>query len=179
MNAFGLDRNYTVAAMLHNDKHVVKMNIEYCQLMSTAHRVLDGEEYYDKTKNNRRIKRWRLDDVHMENTLYKASHINHPTNIWVRSTVGNYLWMYGLWESLAEEYTHRYGKVHASWEKLHNELAMPPKNIPDGPFQEIPQAMPDDVKRDDFVEAYQEYFRIYNAHFSKWTNRPTPEFMFV
>ena len=38
--------------MLHNDKHVVKMNIEYCQLMSTAHRVLDGEEYYDKTKNN-------------------------------------------------------------------------------------------------------------------------------
>ena len=131
MNAFGLDRNYTVSAMLHNDKHVVKMNIEYCQLMSTAHRVLDGEEYYDKTKNNRRIKRWRLDDVHMENTLYKASHINHPTNIWVRSTVGNYLWMYGLWEALAEEYTHRYGKVHASWEKLHNELAMPPKNIPD------------------------------------------------
>ena len=113
MNAFGLDRNYTVAAMLHNDKHVVKMNIEYCQLMSTAHRVLDGEEYYDKTKNNRSIKRWRLDDVHMENTLYKASHINHPTNIWVRSTVGNYLWMYGLWEALAEEYTHRYGKVHA------------------------------------------------------------------
>ena len=179
MDAFGLDRNYTVAAMLHNDKHVVKMNIEYCQLMSTAHRVLDGEEYYDKTKNNRRIKRWRLDDVHMENTLYKASHINHPTNIWVRSTMGNYLWMYGLWEALAEEYTHRYGKVHASWEKLHNELAMPPKNIPDGPFQEIPQAMPDDVKRDDFVEAYQEYYRKYKAHFSKWTNRPTPEFMFA
>ena len=78
MNAFGLDRDYTVAAQLHNDKHVVKMNIEYPQLMSTAHRVLDGEEYYDRTKNNRRIKRWRLDDVHMENTLYKASHINHP-----------------------------------------------------------------------------------------------------
>ena len=37
MNAFGLDHNYTVAtAMLHNDKHVVKMNIEYCQLMSTV-----------------------------------------------------------------------------------------------------------------------------------------------
>ena len=47
MNAFGLDRNYTVAAMLHNDKHVVKMNIEYCQLMSTAHRVLDGDDIAD------------------------------------------------------------------------------------------------------------------------------------
>ena len=74
MNAFGLDRDYTVAAQLHNDKHVVKMNIEYPQLMSTAHRVLDGEEYYDRTKNNRRIKRWRMSDIHMENTLYKASH---------------------------------------------------------------------------------------------------------
>ena len=131
MNAFGLDRDYTVAAQLHNDKHVVKMNIEYPQLMSTAHRVLDGEEYYDRTKNNRRIKRWRMSDIHMENTLYKASHINHPTNIWVRATASNYLWMYGLWESLAAEYTHRYGKVHGSWAKLHEELKTIPKNIPD------------------------------------------------
>ena len=102
MNAFGLDRDYTVAAMLHNDKHVVKMNIEYCQLMSTAHRVLDGEEYYDKTKNNRRIKRWRLDDVHMKhpNISYQSA-----TNIWVRSTV----YYYGCMVcGSAKEYTHRY-----------------------------------------------------------------------
>ena len=49
-----------------------------------------------------RIKRWRMSDIHMENTLYKASHINHPTNIWVRATASNYLWMYGLWESLVQ-----------------------------------------------------------------------------
>ena len=93
--------------MLHNDKHVVKMNIEYPQLMSTAHRVLDGEEYYDKTKNNRRIKRWRLD----VRSIWRTHSTKHLISI-TRQTSGcdpphlTYLWMYGLWESLAEEYTH-------------------------------------------------------------------------
>jgi hypothetical protein len=47
---------------MHLDKHVVKMIIEYAQLMSTAHRFLDGEEYIDLTANGRRIKRWRMND---------------------------------------------------------------------------------------------------------------------
>lgn len=179
MNAFGLDRDYVVAAQLHNDKHVVKMNIEYPQLLSTAHRVLDGTVYLGKTANGRNIKRWLHPDDLMENTLYKASHINHPTAIWARTTVSNYIWLYGLWESLAKEYTHRYGKQHACWTKLGDVLKSVPRNIPDGPMTEIPQAMPDDVKCDDFVEAYQDYYRKYKAHFSKWTNRPTPQFMYT
>ena len=32
------------------------MPIEYAQLMST-HRILDGDMYWDRTANNRRIKR--------------------------------------------------------------------------------------------------------------------------
>ena len=52
--------------------------------LSTCHRVLDGKEYYDKTANGRRIKRWKMDDSRMESSLYKASHVNHPSNIWVR-----------------------------------------------------------------------------------------------
>jgi hypothetical protein len=54
---------------MHLDKHVVKMIIEYAQLMSTAHRVLDGDEYYGKTANGRRIKRWRMTDLKYENGL--------------------------------------------------------------------------------------------------------------
>jgi hypothetical protein len=179
MNAFGLHKNPVIAARLHNDKHVVKMNIEYPQMMSTAHRVLDGTQYLDKTANGRNIKRWRMNDDVVEQTLYKASHINHPTNIWVRATQENYMWMYTLWSELAKEYTHRYGKHHASWVKLHRVLEKPPENIPMGPLTTLPQAMPDDVKRDDFVEAYQEYYRKYKSHFSKWTKRPIPQFMTV
>ena len=77
MNIFYLHPNTTTCAQHHCDKHVVKMIIEYAQLMSTAHRVLDGDMYQDKTKNNRNIKRWRMIDSNLENTLYKASHINH------------------------------------------------------------------------------------------------------
>mgnify|MGYP001364327535 CR=1 FL=1 len=40
MNIFELDENPLVCASMHCDKHVVKMPIEYAQLLSTAHRVL-------------------------------------------------------------------------------------------------------------------------------------------
>ena len=62
MNIFYLDPDPKTCAEMHVNKHVVKMIIEYAQLMSTAHRILDGQEYIDKTANGRNIKRWRLDD---------------------------------------------------------------------------------------------------------------------
>ena len=48
MNIFYLNRDPIKCALQHCDKHVVKMIIEYAQLMSTAHRVLDGELFFDK-----------------------------------------------------------------------------------------------------------------------------------
>ena len=76
MNIFYLHENPIQSAKWHLDKHVVKMPIEYAQLLSTAHRLLDGTMWIDRTANNRRIKRWRLDDDREDN-LYKAGHINH------------------------------------------------------------------------------------------------------
>ena len=62
MNIFYLHENPIQNAKWHIDKHIVKMPIEYAQLLSTAHRLLDGEMYLGKTANGRNIKRWRLDD---------------------------------------------------------------------------------------------------------------------
>ena len=62
MNIFYLHKDPIKNAEYHCDKHIVKMATEYCQLLSTAHRVLDGQMYLGKTKNNRNIKRWRLPD---------------------------------------------------------------------------------------------------------------------
>lgn len=39
MNIFYLDENPSIAAAMHCDKHVVKMIVEYAQLMSTAHHI--------------------------------------------------------------------------------------------------------------------------------------------
>ena len=54
MNIFYLHENPKICAEMHLDKHASKMCIEYAQLLSTAHRVLDGTEYYGKTKTGRK-----------------------------------------------------------------------------------------------------------------------------
>ena len=40
MNIFELHTNPSECAEMHCDKHIVKMPIEYAQLLSTAHRFL-------------------------------------------------------------------------------------------------------------------------------------------
>jgi hypothetical protein len=150
------------------------MIIEYAQLLSTANRVLDGEEYTDKTANGRNIKRWRLDDER-EQLLYKASHVNHPSNIWVRENRSNYAWLNLLFLHLCDEYTHRYGKVHETANKLYGKLNTPPKNIPDGFITEPPQAMPFTCKMDKAVDGYRRYYIREKKDFAKWTNRTIPE----
>jgi len=177
MNIFYLDTDPVKSAELHCDKHVVKMIIEYAQLMSTAHRVLDGDLYEDRTANNRRIKRWRLNNSNMENVLYKASHINHPSNIWIRSSDSHYQFVYDMFVALCNEYTHRYGKTHLTEEKLKDILQHLPNNIASEDFVDPPQAMPDDVKTHDAIDAYQNYYRVYKKDFAKWTARETPGFM--
>lgn len=159
---------------MHCDKHVVKMIIEYAQLMSTAHRLLDGEDYIDMTANGRRIKRWRMQDSRMEQGLMKASHINHPSNIWVRASKENYTWLLKMWLHLLAEYTHRYGKQHAC-EKYIDVLYTPPKNIPNGSFTEPTPAMPDECKiAGDSLASYHKYYIDKKVSFAKWTKRETP-----
>jgi hypothetical protein len=174
MNIFYLDPDPSTCAKMHLDKHVVKMIIEYAQLMSTAHRMLDGEQYIDKTANNRNIKRWRMKDELSEKTLYKASHVNHPSNIWVRQSKENYRWLYRMWFYLLQEYTYRYGKRHAC-EKLMGALYLDPVNIPKGIFTEPTPAMPDEYKvRNDSVTSYHNYYIHDKVRFAKWTKRQMP-----
>ena len=174
MNIFHLSIDTKDAARMHLDKHVVKMIIEYAQLMSTAHRVLDGEEYYDKTANGRRIKRWRMSNHVLESTLYKASHVNHPSGIWTRETASNYRYLYAMWKELCKEYTYRYGKIHLTQSKLEGLLSKAPKNIPQGAMTEFAQVMPDYCKRDNAIEAYRFYYINEKHKFAKWTKREVP-----
>jgi hypothetical protein len=161
---------------MHCDKHVVKMIIEYAQMLSTAHRILDGEQYTDAS-SGRRIQRWELDGD-MEQVLYKASHINHPSTQWVRENAIQYQYAYDMFTALCDEYTFRYGKVHLTDKKLRKLLNNLPNNITLGVFHEPPQCMPNDVKvLGDTINAYHKYYAIYKKEFAKWTSRPVPKFM--
>lgn len=175
MNIFYLDHRPEICAQYHCDKHVVKMIIEYAQLLSTAHRILDGKEYVDSS-SGRKIKRWKLPDDR-DNFVYKASHVNHPSAIWARQNEAQYTWLFCLWIRCLNEYTHRYGKEHAC-EKLRFVLVNLPNNIPKCPpekFSEPPQAMPDDCKSTiSSIDAYRQYYIMKKNHFAKWTKRQIP-----
>ena len=175
MNVFYLDNDPLKCAQAHCDKHVVKMIIEYAQLMSTAHRMLDGTMYEDRTANNRRIKRWAHPNVRYEQLYYKASHVNHPSAIWTRQSDANYKWLYQMWFQLCLEYTNRYGKTHETYRKLASALSHMPVNIPKGDFTQPPQAMPYTCKMIDAVDAYRRYYIREKKDFAKWTNHDIPE----
>ncbi len=177
MNIFYLHKEPEVSAQLHCDKHVVKMIIEYAQMLSTAHRMVDGEQYYGLSKNGRRIARWRHPNSNLENVLYKASHINHPSAVWVRENAIQYQYMYDMFTALCDEYTYRYGRVHMTDEKLRDVLNHIPDKMPLGEWREPPQAMPDDVKSESSLDAYHKYYKHYKKDFAKWTNRDVPQFM--
>jgi hypothetical protein len=90
------------------DKHVTKMIVETAQLLSTAHRLLDGNMVIQKNPSGRKMKRWMLDDDR-NRVLYLASHIKHPSAIWCMKTNNNYNWLYNHLLQLIEEYKYRYG----------------------------------------------------------------------
>ena len=156
MNIFYLDRDPVVAAQMQCDKHVVKMILESAQMLSTAHRVLDGDEYANNYG------------------LYKMAHKNHPSTIWARTCDENYEWLWNHMEALMYEYTHRYGKKHAT-ERLTHALWKLPINISYGEFTDPPQCMPDYCKGDDTVSAYQTYYIEEKSDFATWKHREKPE----
>ena len=178
MNFFYLDENPFKSVEYHCDKHVVKMPTEYKQMLSTAHRVLDGTEYYDKTKSGAKIKRWKHPNRTLEKILFKASHVNHPTNIWVRECKENYMLMFTYYKLICDEYTHRYNKYHGAMD-FWDILREPPKNIPSfGKHTPIPQAMkqfPECMVKGDSIQAYRNFYKVAKKSFATWKNRERPE----
>lgn len=173
MNRFILDTDPLIAAKYHCDKHVVKMIVEECQMLSSAHRILDGMETIGQSKSGRKAKRWTINDERNDK-VYQATHINHPCTQWSMQTNNNYNWSVCLLGALLKEYTHRYGKSHKCGE-LFDILSKPPRNIPVGPLTQFPQAMPDECKHDNPVYGYRNYYINHKARFAKWTNRSVPE----
>ena len=180
MNIFYLHEDPQVSAKMHCDKHVVKMIIEYAQMLSTAHRMLDGKVVKKPSVSGKTmVKHYDLyegmDDLEGEMTYYKAVHFNLPCSVWTRESNENYLHLYRLFCELCDEYTHRYGKIHETDIKLRSALWTLPVNIPYKPFTEPPQAMPDYCKRKDVIDAYRSYYINEKKRFAKWTKRDIPK----
>lgn len=150
MNIFVLDYDIDKCARYHNDRHVVKMITESAQLLSTAVR-LSGID-----------------------AGYRVTHKNHPCAVWARESLSNWMWLRQFAERLNAEWQHRYGHTrdHGGW-AVAKQLPVP--NLPDVGRTPFPQAMPEQYRRPDAVQAYRAYYRGDKAHIATWKRRDVPE----
>ena len=179
MNIFVLDEDPRIAAQMVCDKHCSKMVVESGQMLSTAHRMLDGYIEKRPSKSGKRtINYWVHPDSNLDGVLYNAVHHHHPCTVWSMVSKDNYEWHYEHFLGLAEEFQYRYKKPHMTAEKLREVLRTPPKNIPNVGITEFPQAMkayPECMVEGDAVTAYRNYYH-YSKSFAKWDKgRPAPD----
>jgi len=154
MNIFWLDEDHDKAAEYYCDKHVVKINVEVNQLISTALR----DNGYD----------WDF--------LYKRTHGNHPLSKWVGETDANFIETVKHAHALGREFTYRFGKEHKSHRSIAKKIGGLHVKMGGYDLTERPQAMPDEHKVEgDYVEAYRQYY-IHEKNWDlQWTGREVPE----
>jgi hypothetical protein len=184
MNLFILHEDPVIAAQMQCDKHVPKMIVESGQMLSTAHRVLDGILDRRPSKSGKtRVRYWDLylgrDDLEGELLLYKAVHVGHPCTQWTMRTSANYDWHYEHFIALAQEYTYRYGKDHKTAVDLGAALYNKPDNLPPGPLTPFELAMganPECMIKGDPVQSYRLFYQTKQERFKMvWTKRNRPE----
>lgn len=178
MNIFILDEDPRIAASMHCDKHVPKMVLESAQMLSTAHRMLDGVETKRRSRSGKTMSKYfMLSDVR-EHHLYNAVHFNHPCTVWTRESTQNYLWHYELFIALCDEYTKRYGKLHLTDRSLREHLKPTPNNIPDiemTPFRLAMKSNPECMNESAPVESYRKFYMTKQERFKmEWKNAQTP-----
>lgn len=165
MNIFALDINPSLAAQYHANKHLSKMILESAQLLCTAHHVLDGA------------------NCPFLDLLYKKTHTNHPSALWVRESKENYMWLFQLMLALNNEWQFRYGHTvnHKTIDKLAsgttNNLSIPPQNIPNIPQTPFAIVMPDEYKDIDAVVSYRNYYRDGKKDLLEFGKRGEPSWL--
>ena len=186
MNIFTLDNDPKIAAQYHCNVHVVKMIVEAAQMLSTAHRMLDCFQTTEartlESGKVKTVKVWKHIESDLDAVLYQTTHPSHPSNLWTRQTRENYKWHYELFCALCDEYTHRYGKVHATDTKLRSILGQFPIKLQDGPLMPFPLAMksnPECMDANDPVDSYRKFYQTKQARFKmRWSKREVP-FWFI
>ena len=148
MNIFALSISPRQSAQYHGDKHVVKMILESCQMLYSAH------WFHDPSGKSIESAPRRLSG----DRGYKPAHMNHPCTKWVRATLGNYMWTVRLTLALIDEYEYRWpGRVHAC--KEHALWLKTPPPLTDTRILAFAVAMDDEYKVEgDPVASYRKYY---------------------
>ena len=150
MNIFVTDPSPTISARHLPDKHVVKMPLETCQMLSIVCSDKWGHNYGDLH---------RLDGQAYKTD--KGAFRNHPCTIWANSCLKNTWWLLAHGLALCDEYEHRYGKSHSCKNTLIEATTIIP--LATDPWHDVPSSFtfagPDEFKYDTSIDIFTAYKR--------------------
>ena len=149
MNIFVSDPDPVVSAQVLPDKHIVKMPLECCQMLSIVASEKWGHGYGTLPK--------------ADGTPYateKGAFRNHPCTIWANENLANARWLIRHGLALCEEYSNRYSKIHSCLATL----AYANKLFPLDPTHRVQLtpfvfAGPDEFKYDTSIDIFTAYKR--------------------
>jgi hypothetical protein len=101
---------------------------------------------------------------------YKPTHKNHPCTVWARQSLDDE-WMF-RWPKNKASGHKSVGKYLSERPDVEASLLFPKRGLT--PFA---QAMPDECKHMDPVQAYRRYYLSHKAHILNYTNRKRPRWM--
>lgn len=182
MNLFYLDEDLDLNARHHVDAHVPKMQLECAQMMCTNHWIDKYLGYVPRNLTSEEhailkevMKVQRPLSMADRDFPYLVCHHNHPCTVWMRESRSNYEWAFCYAHALNIEQGHRTGGTHKSFEVI--------KNLPDlinmedvgpTPFKLAMKIMPDELKSDNPIDSYRNFYIFDKYSFAKWTGRGQP-----
>ena len=154
MNIFVTDPCPIQSARNLPDKHIVKMPLETCQMLS----IIYSDWYYGVGKLYKQ-----------DGTPYRTAHgafRNHPCTQWAAANQYNLAWLIRHGYALCNEYNARYDKIHTCQDVIHQAIDIYNKCF-DLPVSQsyhrvthFTRAMPESIKFDttiDTITAYKQY----------------------
>ena len=154
MNIFVTDTSPIQSARNLPDKHIVKMPLETCQMLS----IIYSDWYYGVGKLYK-----------SDGTPYRTAHgafRNHPCTQWAAANQYNLAWLIAHGIALCNEYTARYNKRHTCYDPIIQAVAIYDLCFDDSVSQSyrkvthFTRAMPESIKFDttiDTITAYKQY----------------------
>ena len=158
MNIFVTDQCPIQSARNLPDKHIVKMPLETCQMLS----IIYSDWYYG------------IGQLHkLDGTPYATKHgafRNHPCTQWAAAEYWNLSWLISHGMALCDEYTARYNKVHACQPAIAEAITIFEAafdfNVDiykDALPMTFTRAMPESIKYDNTISTITAYKRYLNT----------------
>jgi hypothetical protein len=170
MNVFVLDLDPQKCAEYHCNKHLVKMITEHNQILgSIAYTARGIQRKKEITPEFVKQVFQGFPRKHADGSPnpYGIGYANHPCTKWAADSKENYEWLCELNIRMCQEYTLRYGRIHAG-ELITNFYAKNAPKLPSRGMTKFAQAMPEDCKNEYAPTAYRNYYIKHKAQFAKW-----------